>query len=383
MLVVVAVLGGILAKKVVRSSPAGADTTLSTTVVGGEPERLLITRTVTGITFVVDGASGDDGQATGEGTPGRGGVGARVRATFPVGHGYRVGDTLLLVPGAAGWERRADGPLAGGPGGTGLSHDGGSGGWGGGGSGVLNETTGEWLLVAGGGGGGSGGGAGEFSGRPGGDAGHHGGSAESIPGLGGAAGAHCTGSAAAVGRGGAGGSSTSGVFNGAGGGGGGGCRAGGGGRAGGLWTAGGGGGRGGRYEHPAARDVTSGPAPLGHGSVTAHITHYWEPAPELLDAGTFELRVGEPVHVDIRASGTPPPEFTRVEGTWPEGVRFRVPLFSGRGEIRGTPAPGSEGRYDILLSIRNDWGGDTTRIRLVVLPPADAPADPRGGGTRA
>ncbi|GIU90364.1 MAG: hypothetical protein KatS3mg010_1463 [Acidimicrobiia bacterium] len=74
------------------------------------------------------------------------------------------------------------------------------------------------------------------------------------------------------------------------------------------------------------------------------------------------------MHIDIRTTGSPPPEFTRVEGTWPEGVRFHVPLFSGRGEIRGTPAPGSEGRYEIRIAIRNDWGTDSGVLALVVLP---------------
>jgi hypothetical protein len=59
-------------------------------------------------------------------------------------------------------------------------------------------------------------------------------------------------------------------------------------------------------------------------------------------------------------------------------VRFHTPLFSGRGEIRGTPAPGSEGRYPIRIAIRNDWGSDTGLFVLVVQPPVSEAGDSAG-----
>lgn len=57
-----------------------------------------------------------------------------------------------------------------------------------------------------------------------------------------------------------------------------------------------------------------------------------------------------------------------MPGTFPNGVTFSIPLFSGRGEIRGAPEPGSEGRYTFTITARNDWGSVRQDLCLVVHP---------------
>ena len=323
----------------------------------------------TQIRFDVKGASGADGQGA---TPccagGTGGAGGEISGTIIMGHGIRAGDILIVYPGLSGNVEQSGNPLAGGPGGNGARYVGGNGGAGGGGSGVFDKTSGQWLLVAGGGGGGSGFGAFYSKGVDGGSADGPGQSSSS--GRGGNGGANCpeTGADSSALKGGAGGDSTGAKTNGAGGGGGGGCYGGQGGAAGGVGAAGGGGGGGRTWNFAQAQDVVRGPAPNGDGSVEITWDLYSEPAPQIVSPDRFDLTVGQSAVADFVSVGKPPPELL-VSGTFPKGVTFRVPLFSGKGEIRGTPEHGSEGTYTITITARNDWGQVKQELTLVVNPP--------------
>ena len=333
------------------------------------PSYFAVYANTTQIRFDVRGASGADGQG---GFPccagGTGGVGGQISATITMGHGIRAGDILVVYPGRSGNSNQAGDPMAGGPGGTGVRFAGGSGGDGGGGSGVFDKTSGQWLLVAGGGGGGSGIGSFELKGVDGGSADAPGQSSSN--GRGGDAGANCpeTGADPAAMTGGAGGSSTGGLTNGSGGGGGGGCYGGRGGAAGGVGAAGGGGGGGRTWNFAQAQQVVRSQAPRGNGSVDVTWDLYSEPAPQIVSPDRFDLTVGQAALADFVSVGRPPPEIL-VSGTFPKGVTFSIPLFSGKGEIRGTPEPGSEGTYTITLTARNDWGSVKQELTLVVHPP--------------
>jgi hypothetical protein len=79
----------------------------------------------------------------------------------------------------------------------------------------------------------------------------------------------------------------------------------------------------------------------------------------------FNLTVGQPVFADFVSEGKPPPELL-VSGTFPSGVTFHSPAFSGKGEIRGTPATGSQGNYKVTITARNDQGSVTQTIDLIV-----------------
>jgi hypothetical protein len=332
-------------------------------------QEITVPRTLTHATFVVTGASGENGQnGIPWGTGGAAGVGQRITATIQYGHGIVAGDVLELIPGRRGSREDATRPLAGGRAGAASLTDGTDGGWGGGGSGVYNRTRHRWLVVAGGGAGGGGVATFEPTGRAGGNAGMSGTSSR-LPGHGGLAGASCpeTSVDAARLRGGAGGNAMNGRSNGGGGGGGGGCYGGAGGTAGAVQGAGGGGGGGRSWNAATARDVSVAPAPAGDGSVEARMTVHRQPPPQIVSPSRIVLTVGAAANFDVVSVGSPPPHLT-FDGSFPPGLTMRVPLFSGRGELRGTPAAGSEGEYRIYVVARNDWGADPQMLRIVVEP---------------
>jgi hypothetical protein len=313
----------------------------------------------TSLTFEVQGASGQNVHATDD--PALGGVGALVRVTFPLGHGYQVGDTLTLVAGST--LDAPSIPLNGGS--PGVDEFGTLAGRGGGGSGVFNERTGRWLVVAGGGGGAGGGGMYDYTGDGGGNADA---SAPSGTAQGGAIGTLCSegASPAAAGNG---NRPTPGLSAGAGGGGGGGCGGGGGGGGGATLVVGGGGGGGGRsFWAFQARNTSRTLGARGDGYVTVAHEVYFNDRPEILAPSRVTWTVGEPVALDVVGVGSPPPD-VRPRGALPAGVRMSVPLFSGRLEMRGTPGPGSEGRYQIDVDVENQWGRDSTSVTIEVVSP--------------
>ncbi len=352
------------------AAPTAADASIDTyaLVVAGSPSTFVVGKDVTSLSVELAGASGQDGQgATPQGPGGTGGLGGTISGRIVMGHGISVGDVLAIYPGLKGGEDQAGNPLAGGPGGPGTPGQGTSGGSGGGGSGLYNTTTGRWLFVAGGGGGGSGTGSYDYGGVSGGNADTPGDSARDASG--GAANAGCPEVGADMARlaGGAGGASGTGLFNGGGGGGGGGCYGGGGGAAGGFSTSGGGGGGGRSWNFAEALDVVRGSAARGNGYVKILVSRYVEPPPTIISPDRFDLTVGQPVVDDFVSSGTPPPDL-HVSGTFPRGVTFSIPPFSGRGEIRGIPEAGSEGTYPITVTATNDFGSASQTFVLVVHP---------------
>lgn len=340
------------------------------------PATVLVPANATQVKFVVRGGFGESGLGvTHLGAlvhGGAGGLGGQISGRVVVGpYTVRPGDKLRIVPGRSGDFVQEDIPLAGGRGGArgGVNgvYPGGPGGWGGGGSGVYVERTGRWLFVAGGGGGGSG--ASSFApGRKGGSAGEHGQASNTVSG--GALGPNCpeTAADAAALRGGAGGDGSKEKSNGGGGGGGGGCYGGAGGEAGRALDTGAGGAGGRTWNFADARDVTQGAAPRGDGSVQVIVDVYTEPPPRIISPSRLDLEVGLPSTAKVEAEGSPPPHYL-VSGTFPAGVRFSYG-FSGVGELRGTPEPGSEGMYRLEVTAENQWGSSTQHLELVVHPAA-------------
>ena len=351
-------------------APADAAVVAYEIVAAGSPEYYVVQKDVTSLYVELSGASGENGQdAQPQGAGGEGGLGGTISGRITMGHGIRVGDLLAIYPGMRGGQSQAGNPLAGGRGGPGTPGQGAGGGAGGGGSGLYDTTTGRWLLVAGGGGGGSGTGSYDSGGVPGGGADAPGRS--SRDGRGGAAGGGCPelGADQALLAGGGGGPSGTALFNGGGGGGGGGCFGGGGGAAGGFGVAGGGGGGGRSWNFAEALDVARGTAGRGNGLAKLVVSRYQEPVPTILSPDRFDLSVGQPVVDDFVSSGTPPPDL-HVSGAFPSGVRFSIPPFSGRGEIRGIPEAGSEGTYRVTITATNDFGSTSQTFELVVHPPS-------------
>src|SRR6266508_4560839 len=339
------------------------------------PATITVPSNATQVKFVVQGGSGEYGTGVSHLGAwirgGTGGPGGQISATVVVGpYAVRPGDKLRIIPGRSADYVQDERPLTGGPsggqGGLNGAQPGGPGGWGGGGSGVYVERTHQWLVVAGGGGGGSG--ASTFAvGRNGGSASEHGQSSNTS--RGGVLGANCpeTGADASSLRGSAGGSGSKDKSNGGGGGGGGGCYGGGGGEAGGTLDSGGGGAGGRTWNFADARNVQSGTAPRGGGSVEVILDVYTEPPPKIISPARFDLAVGQPVTANVESEGKPPPHYA-VSGTFPAGLRFSY-SFSGIGEIRGTPEPGSEGTYPVRVTAENEWGSDTQNLELVVHAP--------------
>jgi hypothetical protein len=156
-----------------------------------------------------------------------------------------------------------------------------------------------------------------------------------------------------------------------GGGGGGGCNGGFGGGTKAVLAAGGGGG-GSSYIYGQATNVTQGLAPAGPGSVLVSITTYEEPPPVIASRDHAVFIAGRPACFDVVGIGSPPPDVL-VSGQFPAGSTFRVPLFSGMGEIRGTPTTESVGTYAISLTMRNDWGSASQTLTIDVVAPETAP----------
>jgi hypothetical protein len=326
-----------------------------------------ISRTTTRLDFIVRGGSGQSPFGVG-----KGGRGAEIAFSLAYGHGYKAGDYLVVYPGPQGGE---EGPTAnalrGGDSGR-YYNNGADGGDGGAGSGVYNWTQGRWLVIAGGGGGVGG----QFyeAGGDGGAAGHPGGSGrvlgEPAGPAGGAAGSPCSTApgppSLSLGAGGTGLNGVAAAGSG-GGGGGGGCNGGAGGHTGAILPGGGGGG-GSNYIDGEATNVIHGLAPAGPGSVLVDITTYEEPPPTIVSPDKAVFVAGLPACFDVIGIGSPPPD-VHVSGQFPEWLTFRVPLFSGMGEIRGIPTAASIGTYSISITMRNDWGSASQTLTIEIVAP--------------
>lgn len=97
--------------------------------------------------------------------------------------------------------------------------------------------------------------------------------------------------------------------------------------------------------------------------------------------GTAALREGAPTRVGVSTSGGWPTAVTlRVEGTLPAGLSF-VDDGDGTGQVIGTPAAGSAGRWSVVVVADN--GAAATRVPLVLdVAAAPAPVRPATPGTR-
>ncbi len=334
---------------------------------------VVVPRATTRIDFLVRGGSGERG--TGTYVQSKGGRGSEILLSLAYGHGYRAGDVLQVYPGPEGSSPSWGDAFQGG--GFGIPFtEGGSGGYGGSGSGVYNLTRGLWLVIAGGGGGG--GGSWYEAGGHGGDARHPGGAGllfgQPVSATGGASGSPCSTPPGppsfSVGAGARGHDAVA-PSGGGGGGGGGGCNGGSGGNTQGARPGGGGGG-GSDYIYGEATNVAQSLAPAGPGSVLVTIETYEEPPPEIVSPPRAILVAGQPACFDVVGVGSPPPD-VHVSGVFPEGTTFRVPLFSGMGELRGTPTSASVGTYTLSITMRNDWGSAHQDLTIDVVPPENAP----------
>ena len=96
------------------------------------------------------------------------------------------------------------------------------------------------------------------------------------------------------------------------------------------------------------------------------------PAIKKIPAAT--ARVGAPVHLAITATGNPPPALTRT-GTLPAGLSF-TDNGNGTATITGTPAAGSGGSYQLIITAANPAGTARQAFTLTITqPPSITSAD--------
>jgi len=82
-----------------------------------------------------------------------------------------------------------------------------------------------------------------------------------------------------------------------------------------------------------------------------HFTLVVDEAPTITSAATTTFRTGEAGSFQVTATGYPTPTFTEV-GVLPTGV-----TLSSSGLLSGTPAKGTAGTYEIVVTASNTFGG--------------------------
>lgn len=91
--------------------------------------------------------------------------------------------------------------------------------------------------------------------------------------------------------------------------------------------------------------------------------------PGLRHVGTVRAAVGSPVAQMIEANGYPTPSLSE-SGTLPSGLAF-TDNGDGTGDISGTPAVGTGGRYPVTITANSSQGGDSETFNVKV---TEAPA---------
>jgi hypothetical protein len=86
--------------------------------------------------------------------------------------------------------------------------------------------------------------------------------------------------------------------------------------------------------------------------------------PALRHVGTVHAPIGAAADQPIRATGYPVPAVTEI-GTLPAGLAFSA-NGTGTGDIAGTPAAGSSGRYPVTITATSSLGASSESFTIVV-----------------
>jgi YVTN family beta-propeller protein len=101
-----------------------------------------------------------------------------------------------------------------------------------------------------------------------------------------------------------------------------------------------------------------------YGTATQAFTLTVTRAPVIKKIRAIRVRVGAGLHLTVRATGYPTPALAE-SGPLPSGLTF-TDNGGGTAVIRGTPAPGSHGRYPVTITATNTSGTATRHITIVV-----------------
>ncbi len=88
--------------------------------------------------------------------------------------------------------------------------------------------------------------------------------------------------------------------------------------------------------------------------------------PALRHIGTVHAPIGTAMDQPIKAKGYPVPALTEG-GTLPAGLTF-TDNGNGTGDIAGTPAPGSSGRYLVTITAASGLGSASESFTIIVVP---------------
>jgi Putative Ig domain len=86
--------------------------------------------------------------------------------------------------------------------------------------------------------------------------------------------------------------------------------------------------------------------------------------PALRHVGTVHVPIGAATDQPIKATGYPVPALTE-SGTLPAGLTF-TDHGNGTGDIAGTPAGGSSGRYPVTITAASGLGTTSESFTIVV-----------------
>ena len=101
-----------------------------------------------------------------------------------------------------------------------------------------------------------------------------------------------------------------------------------------------------------------------NGTATQAFTLTVTRAPAIRKIRAIRVRVGAALRRTVRATGYPAPALAE-SGPLPGGLTF-TDNRDGTAVIRGTPAPGSAGRYPITITATNTGGTATRHFKIVV-----------------
>ena len=101
-----------------------------------------------------------------------------------------------------------------------------------------------------------------------------------------------------------------------------------------------------------------------YGTATQAFTLTVTRAPAIKKIRAIRVRVGAGLHLTVRATGYPAPALAE-SGPLPSGLTF-TDNGNGTAVIRGTPAPGSDGRYPVTITATNTSGTATRHFKIVV-----------------
>lgn len=96
------------------------------------------------------------------------------------------------------------------------------------------------------------------------------------------------------------------------------------------------------------------------GTTTQSFTFTVDQAPAITSAASAHATVGAAFSFKMKSTGFPAPALSE-SGSFPAGVSFTA-KSNGTATIAGTPAPGSDGTYDITLAAQNGVGSPAAQL---------------------